>query len=76
VSSIINWAKTELKKIKFPLFTCEAVIVECCFLLKDAYGAIEKIFAFLKTGKIKIPFHLNSEMMAVESLINRYSNPK
>jgi predicted nucleic acid-binding protein len=32
-----QWAKTELAKIKMPLLTCEAVIVESCFLLNNVY---------------------------------------
>lgn len=61
-----QWAKTELAKITIPLFTCEAVIVESCFLLKNVYGATDLIFSLLKTEKIIIPFHLTDECSEIE----------
>ena len=69
-----QWAKTELAKIKMPLLTCEAVIVESCFLLNNVYGATDLIFSLLKTEKIVIPFHLTDESSEIESLMKRYQN--
>ncbi|QSJ18178.1 PIN domain-containing protein [Nostoc sp. UHCC 0702] len=69
-----QWAKTELAKIKMPLFTCEAVIVESCFLLKNVYGANDLIFSLLKTEKIVIPFRLTDESSEIELLMKQYQN--
>lgn len=69
-----NWAKIELNKIKPPLLTCEAVIVESCFLLQNAYGAKNKIFSLIKTEKIIIPFHLTEDIIQIELLIKRNEN--
>jgi predicted nucleic acid-binding protein len=69
-----NWAKAELSKIKPPLLTCEAVIVETCFLLKNTYGANDLIFSLLKTGKILIPFCLIQETDKIEALMKCYEN--
>ncbi len=33
-----NWAVQEWGNIAKPVFTCEAVISEACFILKDIYG--------------------------------------
>jgi hypothetical protein len=60
-----------LSKIKPPLLTCEAVIVETCFLLKNTYGANALIFSLLKTGKIMIPFCLIQEVDNFELFLRK-----
>ena len=69
-----QWAKVELSKINPPLLTCEAVVVESCFLLKSAYGVVDLIFSLLRTKQITIPFSLTNEMAEVEVLMKRYEN--
>jgi predicted nucleic acid-binding protein len=69
-----EWAKSELNKINAPLLTCEAVIVESYFLLKNTYGAVDLIFSLLRTKQIAIPFSLSSEMAEIEALMKRYEN--
>ena len=69
-----QWAKVELSKINPPLLTCEAVVVESCFLLKSTYGVVDLIFSLLRTKQITIPFSLTNEMAEVEVLMKRYEN--
>ena len=69
-----EWAKVELNKINPPLLTCEAVIVESYFLLKNTYGVVELIFSLLRTRQITIPFSLTNEMVKIEALMKRYQN--
>ena len=69
-----EWAKVELNKISPPLLTCEAVIVESYFLLKNTYGVVELIFSLLRTRQITIPFSLTNEMVKIEALMKRYQN--
>ena len=69
-----QWAKVELSKINPPLLTCEAVVVESCFLLKSTYGVVDLIFYLLRTKQITIPFSLTNEMAEVEVLMKRYEN--
>lgn len=69
-----QWAKVELSKINPPLLTCEAVVVESCFLLKSTYGVVDLIFSLLRTKQITIPFSLTNEMEEVEVLMKRYEN--
>ncbi|MDZ8032682.1 PIN domain nuclease [Nostoc sp. DedSLP04] len=47
-----NWAVNEWKKIEPPLLTCEAVISETCFLLRDFYGGEDTVMSLLDTGII------------------------
>ncbi len=69
-----QWAKVELSKINPPLLTCEAVVVESCFLLKSTYGVVDLIFSLLRTKQITIPFSLTNEMAEIEVLMKRYEN--
>ena len=69
-----QWAKVELSKINPPLLTCEAVVVESCFLLKSTYGVVDLIFSLLRTKQITIPFSLTNEMAEVQVLMKRYEN--
>lgn len=67
-----NWVKAELATINQPLLTCEAVITEACFLLRNVYGGEEALISLLETGKIQTPFHLDEETAAVRELLVRY----
>ena len=69
-----QWAIAQLAKIKPPLLTCEAVIVEACFLLRSTYQGQKTVISLLKTGNIKIPFQLTEELSAVEMLMQQYQS--
>lgn len=69
-----DWATTELTRIEPPLLTCEAVIVEACFLLRNTYQGQEMVISLLGTGRIQIPFRLSEEAAVVEALLNRYQS--
>ncbi|WP_254174605.1 type II toxin-antitoxin system VapC family toxin [Planktothrix pseudagardhii] len=69
-----SWVVSEWGKSQFPLFTCEAVISEACFLLHRTYGGEKAVIALLKSGVIKIPFHLTEEIEVIGNLMQRYQN--
>lgn len=69
-----NWVVTQLAQIKPPLITCEAVIIETCFLLRNIYKGQETVFSLLKTGRIQIPFRLDDNLEAVDELMQRYQS--
>ena len=69
-----SWAKVQLAKIQPPLLTCEAVIVETCFLLKNCYGAKDLIFELIKSGNLVMPFNLEKEIGQIEFLMKCYEN--
>ena len=69
-----GWSVQIWKTLVPPLFTCEAVISEACFLLHRTYGGEEAVIALLKSGVIKIPFHLTEEIEAIGNLMQRYQN--
>jgi len=57
-----------------PLATCEAVIAEACYLLRDVKGAPDAVLENVERGIFQIPFRLDAAARAVRSLMKRYSN--
>ena len=43
-----HWTAETWKTIAIPLFTCEAVISETCFLLRRTYGGQDAVINLLK----------------------------
>ncbi len=69
-----NWAITQFSQLNPPFLTCESVISEVCFLLRNTGNGIQNVFQLLERGLIKIPFQLEPEISAVSSLMKKYSN--
>lgn len=69
-----NWVTAELATIASPLLTCEAVISEALFLLRNVYGGQEALISLVNTGAIYIPFHLNEEFTRIGELLTRYQS--
>ncbi|MEH2072401.1 MAG: PIN domain-containing protein [Nostoc sp.] len=69
-----DWAVNQWKNIQPPLLTCEAVIIEACFILRDFYGGQDAVMSLLDTGIIQISFRLSDEIGTVRELLKRYQN--
>ncbi len=69
-----NWATSEWGFIELPMFTCEAVITEACFLLRGVYGGEEAVISLVNRGVVQIPFRLSEEVAAIEELLKRYQS--
>jgi uncharacterized protein len=54
-----DWVAAELTGIASPLLTCEAVLSEALFLLRNVYGGQETLISLVNTGAISIPFRLD-----------------
>lgn len=69
-----QWAVDQLKQMQLPLLTCEAVITESCYLLRDHPPAIERIHTYLAEGVVRIAFELAAQRDRVFSLMRSYRN--
>jgi predicted nucleic acid-binding protein len=69
-----NWAVQQWGNLAKPLVTCEAVITESCFILKDVYGGYEAVMKLIERGTITIDFNLNNEVTVIRELMSRYSS--
>jgi uncharacterized protein len=68
-----SWAKSTLDKISPPLLTCEAVLSEAAFLVRNLPGGRDSVLALVSRGLIVIDFHLDGEVDAVRKLIAKYA---
>ena len=66
-----EWTKLQTAHIEPPLFTCEAVLAEACFLLKR-FDCCFALFEQIERGLLKIPFKVGDEVSEVSQLIKRY----
>jgi len=69
-----EWALQHFAKLPAPFYTCEPVIAECSFLLKDIPRGISTLMAFLQRGQIAITFSLDSEKESVATLLQKYAD--
>jgi uncharacterized protein len=69
-----DWAKQTWSQIEEPLLTCEAVIIEACFLVKSIYLGHDTVLSMVSDGIIQIPFQLEEEADRIKDLMTRYQS--
>lgn len=69
-----DWSMKVLSQVGLPLLTCEAVIVETCFLLRTTHDGPKQIMALLETQAVQIPLQLSPEAASIRSLMQRYQS--
>jgi predicted nucleic acid-binding protein len=69
-----GWAKETLSRITSsaapPLATCEAVLVEACFLLRSFAGGEDAVLALV--DHLVLDFRVASEIAAIRRLMEKY----
>lgn len=68
------WAMAQFAMMRPPLLTCEAVVSESCFLLRNFDNGAQNVLALLERGLLAIPFRLEDEFNAIKKLLNKYQN--
>jgi predicted nucleic acid-binding protein len=68
------WAVEQIRTIRPPLVTCEAVLAELCFLLSDFPKGVESVRDNLESGAWAIDFSLKAEQERVFALMGVYSD--
>lgn len=69
-----EWTKSQLAQIEPPLFTCEAVLAEACFLLSHLSGGSRVIVDFVDRKIVEIPFRVDAHAKSLGNLMAKYSN--
>ncbi len=69
-----EWAVTEWGTSSLPLLTCETVITEACFLLRNIYRGEDEVMNLLEMEILHIPFCLRDEILTVRQLLTRYQS--
>ena len=67
-----RWVTTALATIQPPLLTCEAVIAEACFLLRNTHADEETVLSLIADAYIQLPFRLEEEIIAIRQLLTGY----
>jgi uncharacterized protein len=68
------WVREVLDAVEPPVFTCEAVISEACFLLARLRDGQDAIFELLSNEIVKIDFRMSAELDAVRALTKKFAN--
>lgn len=58
--------------LESPLVTCEAVIAESCYLLRNLSGASEAVLKNVTRGVFQIPFRLSTSVIEVQRILRKY----
>jgi uncharacterized protein len=61
-----------VRSLEAPLITCEAVIAESCYLLRNLPGAPEAVIENVVAGIFQLPFQLSREAAAVKQVLRKF----
>jgi predicted nucleic acid-binding protein len=61
-----------VRSLEAPLVTCEAVIAESCYLLRNLRGAPEAVMDNVAVGTFQISFQLSREAAGVKGVLRKY----
>ena len=68
------WAISQFSLLAPPFVTCEAVLSEACFLLRNYQNGSKNILELVERGLIILPFRLEIESKAIIQLLDKYKN--
>ena len=68
------WANEVFKLLKPPVYTCDSVISEACFLLRNMEGGSIAVVELLERNLVVVDFDLSGEIKAVKKLMSKYAN--
>jgi predicted nucleic acid-binding protein len=68
------WVSEVLDTIEPPVFTCDAVLSEACFLLQRVDGGADAILGLVAQGIVTSDFRVMTEVKALRTLMERFAN--
>ena len=68
------WVHGLLAELPPPLYTCESVISEACFLVRSLPGGASAVLELLARRIVAIGFDVSAEVGAVRKLMTKYAN--
>ena len=69
-----SWAKAQVEGIDPPLYTCEPVLTEACFLLRHLPGGSQAILDLVQKGLVQVELSLQGEVADIKRLLMRYAD--
>lgn len=67
-----TWARNQWQRIVEPLLTCESVLSETCFLLRESPRGVASVMQMLAREVITLPFCVDDHIVRIESLLKKY----
>jgi predicted nucleic acid-binding protein len=61
-----------MRNLRSPVATCEAIIVESCYLLQAIPSAVDDVMANVANGTLQIPFQLSVSVQEVQKILHKY----
>jgi predicted nucleic acid-binding protein len=65
-----------VREVDAPLVTCEAVITESCYLLRNLSGASGAVIENVAAGIFQVPFQLSRDTAGVRQVLQKYKDRK
>ena len=65
-----------LETLSAPLVTCEAVLAESCYLLRNLPGASEAVIDNVAAGIFQVPLQLSAQAAAIKQILRKYRDRK
>jgi uncharacterized protein len=72
--SFHDWALSQFSLLAPPFITCEAVLSEACFLLRNYQNGPKNVLELIERELIVLPFNLEAESKAMIKLLDKYIN--
>lgn len=69
-----SWALNQWQTLQAPLLTCEPVITEACFLLRNIHGGRNAVMQLLAKNVLNPNFSLKLEYQAIQQLLKKYES--
>ncbi len=69
-----EWTQEQMARLRPPLRSCEAVVTEAFYLLRDLPRARASILEMIAEGVLTTPFVLSEQGREVLALVERYAN--
>jgi len=67
-----TWAMSVMKQVPAPLLTCEAVLTEAAYFLRDDRVDVEPLFKLVERKLVTLDFDLSSHWPRVRVLMKRW----
>ena len=66
------WAVALMQRVSAPLLSCEAVLTEAAYFLREDGLGVDALFALLERGAMRIEFDLRAHWPRLRTLMARY----
>ena len=69
-----RWAKARLGELDPPISTCEPVLAEACFLLRDTPGGGAAVLTLVERGVLLVDFQVTPHARSLATLMTKYAD--